>query len=102
MKEQGIQRQIIEYLTLIGWFVIKNNTVGVWKEKTKHYIPSQAKGLADLTIIKDGNVVMIEVKAKYGKQSENQIEFQKSWEDHGGKYLLVKSIDDVIALLNVE
>lgn len=101
IKEQDIQKQIIDYLTLMGWFVIKNNTVGIWKAKTKSYIPNQSKGLADLTTIKDGNVIMIEVKRKYGKQSPNQIEFQKNWEEHGGKYILAYNIDDVIKSLEL-
>jgi len=96
MKEQGIQKQIKDYLTLKGWFVIKNNTVGVWKAKTKHYIPSQSKGLADLTVIKDSKVIMIEVKKKGGRQSENQIQFQKDWEQHGGEYMLAYSLEEVI------
>jgi len=99
IKEQDIQKEIKEYLTLTGWFVIKNNTVGIWKAETKHYIPSQAKGLADLTAIKDGEVVMIEVKRKYNKQSPGQIEFQKDWEEHGGKYILAYSLEEIINIL---
>ncbi len=96
IKEQAIQKQIIEYLTITGWFVIKNNTVGIWKAKTKSYIPNQSKGLADLTAIKNGRVIMIEVKKKYGKQSPNQVEFQDKWESKGGEYILAYSLDEVI------
>ncbi|OQB03122.1 MAG: VRR-NUC domain protein [Parcubacteria group bacterium ADurb.Bin216] len=95
MLEKEIQKHIIDYLRYLGWFVIKNNTVGIYKKKTGKYIPSQAVGLADLTIIKDSRVIMLEVKTENGKQSDGQIEFQENWEKHGGEYYVVRSIQDV-------
>jgi len=96
MKEQNIQRQIIEYLTLEGFFVIKNNTVGVYVKKRDTYIPNPAKGLADITAIRNGKVIMIEVKNERGVQTPNQIDFQNKWEQAGGTYILVRSLDDLI------
>lgn len=96
IKEQDIQKSIIEYLTLKGWFVIKNNTVGIYKKATNSYIPNPARGLADITAIKNGSVIMVEVKKHGGKQSDNQKEFQKNWEEHGGVYILAYGIEDLI------
>ena len=95
MLEKDIQKTIIDYLRYNGWFVIKNNTVGIYKKNTDSYIPSQAVGLADLTIIKDSRVIMLEVKTPKGKQSDGQIEFEKSWKEKGGEYYVVRSVEEV-------
>lgn len=95
MLEKEIQKTIIDYLRYNGWFVIKNNTVGIYKKNTDSYIPSQAVGLADLTIIKDSRVIMLEVKTPKGKQSDGQIEFEKNWKEKGGEYYVVRSVEDI-------
>jgi Holliday junction resolvase len=100
IKEQDIQRQIIEYLTLKKWFVIKNNTVGIFVRKTGGYIPNPARGLADLTALRGGQVLMIEVKVKHGWQTPNQREFEGNWKTHGGVYVVVHSIEELIVYLS--
>lgn len=95
MLEKDIQKTIIDFLRYSGWFVVKNNTVGIYKQKTGKYIPSQAVGLADLTILKCGRVIMLEVKTPKGKQSDGQIEFEKNWKEKGGEYYVVRSVEDV-------
>lgn len=96
ISEQDIQKSILEYLSLTGWFAYKNNTVGIYKKETNSYIPNPSRGLADITAIKNGEVIMIEVKKPGGKQSEYQKEFQRKWEENGGKYYLMVSLDDLI------
>lgn len=95
MLEKDIQKTIIDFLRYYGWLVIKNNTVGIYKKSTGKYIPSQAVGLADLTILKGGRVIMLEVKTAKGKQSDGQIEFQENWKEKGGEYYVVRSVEDV-------
>jgi hypothetical protein len=99
MLEKDIQKLIIDYLRYSGWFVIKNNTVGIYKKETGKYIPSQAVGLADLTILKDGRVIMIEIKNEKGKQTDGQLEFERNWTEHGGLYFVVRSLDDVARII---
>ena len=99
--EQDIQKAIKTYLSLAGWFVIKNSTTGIYKPSTQHFIPSTAKGTADLTAIKDGRVIMIEVKRKYNKQSVDQLIFEKNWTEHGGEYWLIYNLDELITKLNI-
>lgn len=53
ITEQKIQRQIMEWLTLNKWFVYKNNTVGIYVKSRDCYIPNPARGLADLTAIRE-------------------------------------------------
>jgi len=88
MKEQQIQKNIIDYLRIKGYFVFKNSSVGIYVKKTGKYIPTQTRGVADLTAIKDGQVYLIEVKTDKGVQSEYQKEFQKNWEVKGGTYII--------------
>lgn len=55
------------------------------------------KGVADLVAIRDGEVVMIEVKTPTGRQSDAQVAFEKEWTAHGGTYRVVHSVDDLAA-----
>ncbi|MBT9169591.1 MAG: hypothetical protein DDT19_02953 [Syntrophomonadaceae bacterium] len=41
-------------------------------------------------------VVFLEIKRPGGKQSLYQQQFQANIEAHGGKYLLVRSVEDLI------
>lgn len=94
-SEQKLQKAIIDYLTLKGWFVWKNNNAGVYNPKTGGNIPAQTKGVADLTAIKGGRVIFIEVKSWNGIQSEFQKEFEAKLKAHGGEYFVVRSIEEV-------
>lgn len=88
-KESNVQKAIIDYLRLKGYYVYKNVSVGTYNKKTDRYIPMSTKGIADLTAIKKGQVYQVEVKVggKH-KQSAHQKQFQEDWESHGGVYIL--------------
>ena len=87
VKESDIQRLIKDYLQWRGWFVVKI-----------HQSLGSYKGIADLYALKDGRHVWIEVKTPAGSQSEDQEKFQRDVEDHGGTYLVARSVEDVILL----
>lgn len=99
MKESDIQRTILAYLTLRGIFHYKNSTVGIYKQSTGSYIPSQSIGSPDIVCIIKGKYVGLEVKRPGGKQSEHQKEFQQNLERAGGTYILTSSLDDLISKL---
>ena len=83
-KETDIQNQIRDYLRMKGWFVIRHQqSMG------------SLKGLSDLSALKNGITIYIEVKTSKGKQSEYQKQFQQEIESHGGVYILARGIDDV-------
>jgi Holliday junction resolvase len=82
--ETEIQNAIRDFLRWRGWFVIRHQQ-GLGCHK----------GLSDLTAIKNGRTVYIEVKNIFGKLSEKQIEFKSDIENHGGIYLVVRSIADI-------
>lgn len=86
-KEVDIQSAIRDYLRWSGWFVIRHQqTLG------------SHKGLSDLTAIKAGRTVYIEVKTPKGVLSADQEQFRSDIEAHGGTYIVARSVDDVRAL----
>jgi len=83
--ENIVKRQIKDYLLYTGWFTFHlTQGIGCYF------------GLPDRIAIKNGCVLFIEVKAPKGMQSEHQKRFQKCVEQCGGKYVLARSVDDVI------
>ena len=53
-------------------------------------------GQADITgIMLGGRRLEIEVKAPAGKQSPEQVNYQRMIEKHGGRYILARSVQDV-------
>lgn len=88
--ETFIRRSVVDALRLAGWFVIYNMQMGF----------GQHKGLADLTCMRNGQVVFVEIKTATGRQSPEQIQFQKDCEAHGVTYKLARGVNDVSELLN--
>lgn len=86
--ENQIQSAIRQYLQYNGWFVIRNQ-----QSMGSH------KGLADLTAIRNGRVLWIEVKTPKGRLSEWQQKFKADIEEHGGMFLEARSVDDVVEFL---
>jgi len=99
VKEKEIQKQILDYLKILHIFHWKNNTAGIYKQATGSYIPSQSVGSPDIIIVIKGRIIGCEVKAKGGKQSPSQKEFQSNLEAAGGKYFLAFCLEDVINYL---
>lgn len=96
--ETSEKKSIRDWLRFKGWFVYHNLAgLGCYA------------GLADLTAIKGGVVVQVEVKApvkkgkdkgKAGKQSFNQKTFQYEWEQLGG-YYVCGDFDRIEAYINI-
>lgn len=85
--KDGIRSQLRDFLKLSGWDV------------TVHYQgPLSAKGFPDMTALRDGVTVYIEVKTEDGVQSRWQKDYQRRIEEHGGKYVLARQLEDLIHL----
>lgn len=83
--ETAEKHAIKDFLKAKGWFVYHNLAgIGVFA------------GLPDLTSIKHGQVLQIEVKAEKGKQSDHQKRFQADWQQKGGLYFC-GGVDELIA-----
>ena len=85
ITETDIRRQLVDYLRMNGWFVYHNLAgLGCYK------------GLSDLVAVKDGRIVHVEVKKPgTGKLSENQKQFQRDLQAHGGEYVVARGIGDL-------
>jgi penicillin-binding protein-related factor A (putative recombinase) len=95
MKESAIQKQIIDYLRLKKYLVVKHNNTGIMKPNGS-YITVGQKGVADLICCKDGRFIAIEVKSDSGILSEAQVAFLDEVEERGGVAFVAYSLDDVI------
>lgn len=84
IREVDIQNAIRDQLRWHGWFVIRHQQ-GL----------GSLKGLSDLTALKDGQTVYIEVKTPTGRLSEYQEQFKAEIESRGGLYIVARSVDDV-------
>lgn len=57
-------------------------------------------GGADLIGMFRGRFLAIEIKTATGRQTEDQVRFQKLVESRGGIYLLVRSAEDAVAQIS--
>ncbi len=82
--EGQIQKEVKQYLQWTGWFVFKN-----------HQTLGSYKGIADLTAMKKGRTLWIEIKRPKGKLSVHQEKFKADIEKCGGEYLVIRSLDEI-------
>ncbi|MCJ7790569.1 MAG: hypothetical protein MUP69_10435 [Candidatus Atribacteria bacterium] len=89
VTENDIKSQVKDYLNLRRYFHFPL-TAGM----------GSYSGLPDRIAIKNGKVYFIESKKPIGgKQSDDQIKFQKNIENEKGKYIMVKCLEDLIKVL---
>jgi hypothetical protein len=99
-KEKEIELLLCQWLQLNGYYVFKLKDQMAFRNGSyRKPRPFEISGVADLFAIKNGAQYWIEVKSQKGTQSANQKDFQQNIEAHGGKYLLVKSIQELILKL---
>ena len=85
--ESLILGAVRQFLQLGGWLVIRHQQgLGAYK------------GFPDLTAVKDGRTVYVEVKTPTGRQSEAQVAFQREVEERGCEYIVARSTADVAHL----
>lgn len=99
--EKDIQKTIIEYLLIKRVFHFRNNSgamSGTYKGKG-WFMRFGAPGSPDIICVIKGQFVGIEVKVNKGIQSRAQYEFQVALEKAGGRYLLVRSLKEVMEAL---
>jgi len=111
VKERDIQRAILDYLAARGVLAFRMQTGAVqseYKGKSR-FMRFGVPGMADvLAFIQPENcdedfshqlAYWIECKAPTGKQSELQKSFQRQVEDHGHRYVVARSVEDVMEAL---
>ncbi|MGL5190228.1 MAG: VRR-NUC domain-containing protein [Cetobacterium sp.] len=107
MKEIEIQSSIIQYLQILEnqnkIFFQRINNIPVYDSKHKKYrsmVKGGKKGFPDILILTAGKIIGLEVKSETGKQSKEQKEIEKKFKQHGQEYFVVRSLQEVIAILS--
>lgn len=99
MKENDVVSSICEYLEIKRYFFWRQNTTPVFSQGHFRRMPKHSKkGVPDIILIRSGLFIGLECKTDIGRQSPEQKQFESDCVKHGGKYLVVRSIDDVIAM----
>jgi len=108
-KEDDLQRAIVRYLELQKpdciWFAVPNGGYRRKVEAARMKGMGVRAGVADLcftwgrNLYRDGGTIFVELKAEKGRQSPAQKKFQRECEDRSIEYCLVRSLDEMRALL---
>ena len=86
--EGEIKADIREYLEKTGWYAF--NVAQFNKKGYKIH-----GGISDLIAIKNGQVLFIEIKTQTGTLLESQVKFSKEIVEHGGRYIIARSVQDI-------
>lgn len=92
--ESSIKDKCKKWLDKNGWFSFNIHQQGMYCHK----------GISDRIAVKDGAVIFIEFKtmSKKSVQSDDQKRFEEKINSHGGRYILVRSLEDMIEQITWE
>lgn len=102
MTEREIQKLVVEWFR--ATYKDKGEIICVPNEVT-HYSSNKwqavgmRKGCSDLIVILKGKVIFVELKTPQNKQSYEQVGFQRSVENLGYEYYVVRSLDEFIYVI---
>jgi len=113
-QEHVLSCQVARYLRIRGYITVDCDVMSALKylpvrdDRNRAMFVKSRKdmgytlGQADLVVInKYGDVSFLELKnGKAGKQSDNQKYFEEEVKCRGGKYELIRTIDDVVEFVN--
>lgn len=102
-KEADVLKSVLEFLRLhprVGW--VRRMNVGATESADGRYVKFGFTGCSDIIgQMKDGRFLAVEVKREIGgKATEGQLAFIYTVQKYGGVAGVVRSIDDVIKLIN--
>lgn len=117
--ENAVKQAVIDYLQYHGWLVMRVNAGAVTGHHTDQHGQSKRRffqfvryfvlgreptstGISDIIAIKPGEMPLaVETKApgKLANISEAQQEFGQEWQRHGGRWLVVDSLDMLVEKL---
>ena len=94
-KEHNIQNQIRLWCSSHDLLCFRCNVGKVKTANGKWFDTGLPEGFSDLIILANHTIYFCECKTLKGKQRADQINFQRIVEEHGYKYFVARSIDDV-------
>ncbi len=89
----------LKYLYIKGIWHYRNNT-GAVRMDERRFVRFGVPGGPDIVAVIRGQYVGIECKAGKGRQNDNQKLFQAELERAGGRYILVRTLDDLVKALS--
>ena len=95
MSEIAIMRAILAAVSAIPGTLVKRQNVGVARTPTG-FIRFGTPGEGDIAVVHQGRAIELEVKTRTGRQSDQQKRYQEAFERAGGKYAVVRSVDEAI------
>ncbi len=102
-KESDVVKSCLSILALKGIFAWRNNTgavISMYKGK-KRFIKYGCKGSPDIIgILPNGKFIGVECKKVGGKQSDDQVEFQRKVSMNYGIYVVVQSGNELLNYLH--
>lgn len=99
-QEANIQKTILEYLEYKRIFHWRQNSgaMPIQAVGGRRFVRFGKVGAPDIFVLKGGVLHGLEVKTNIGKQNENQKQYQTDFTLAGGKYFVVRCLDDVIKI----
>jgi len=110
MKESEVQKEIIEFLTILErqgkCYLFRNNSFAGFISRTKNgksvgYVKNNKPGTPDIIMCMDGLFIGMEVKTAKTYQSKVQKEAEKAIKEAGGRYYVVRSLEEVQILVEL-
>ncbi|MEK6879806.1 MAG: VRR-NUC domain-containing protein [Nanoarchaeota archaeon] len=102
MKEKDLQKTIFDWLgykKILAW---RTNS-GVFKTDKGGFYRAGVSGCGDITAVVNGQHIEIEVKVGKNKLSPNQLSWGEKIIGAGGKFIVVRSLEDLeLELKNLE
>lgn len=103
MTEHDIQNSIRIALSERGWLVLRINSGKVKMADGRWFDVGVPKGYPDLTAVKNGRVVFLEVKNETGRIRPDQVKFLETIRTrYGCKAGIVRSVEDALELVGEE
>lgn len=97
-EENSLKNTIMDMLIYKRNCFAWGNNTGAYKVKNR-FVKYGYPGSPDILAVIEGRFVGIETKVRGRKQSANQIDFQQEFEAAGGIYILARSMEDVLQVL---
>lgn len=99
MTETEIQKEILDWLAQRGYFCWRNQNMPTRRRQNlKHVL----RGMPDIFILADGVFIGVEVKTDEGKLSKEQIERGDEIHKHKGRYIVVRSLQELINVFTAD
>lgn len=108
MKESEVKKSVADYLQYqrnlgeLIYFRLNAGSFIVTDGQYRRRIQGAPKGTADYLVVKDGQVIFLEIKSEKGKLSPEQIEFSKEVQKQKAIYFIVRSLEDLTYALYKE